>query len=195
MIKKAQITCEGTRPFLFHHLAINFLSTDRKTLSGTSGNNPEEWKNTVLYEKKKRQLYVPSSYILGSFRNGSLYTKVGRGTIMKKVVATLMVVDETILFDRYLPEEDKIKINEDSEKVYLDVRAVRNPNTKGSNLRYRVAMKKEYKFKFGIMWDDSIVSEDHMRNVARDAGMLVGIGDGRSIGYGRYSVEEFKIIK
>lgn len=195
MIKKAKIECEGTRPFLFNHLAINFLSTDRKSLSGSAGNNAEEWKDKVLYTKDN-QLYIPSSYIIGAFKGGSLYTKVGRGTIMKKLIATLMVLDETILFDRHLPKNHKkLKVNNTEEDVYLDIRTVRNPNTKGSNLRYRIGLKKGYKFSFKIMWDDSIVSEDQMRNVARDAGMLVGIGDGRAIGLGRFLVEDFKIIK
>ena len=194
MIKTAKIEAKGNRPFLFNHLGINFLSTDRKTLSGTSGNNAEEWKNSVLYNEK-RQLYIPSSYILGSFKYGSVYTKIGRGTLMKKVVATLLVLDETILFDQFLPEEKDLKINDLSEPVFLDVRTVKNPNTKGSNLRYRIGMKSGYEFSFKIMWDDSIVSENHMKNVARDAGMLVGIGDGRSLGFGRYEIKDFSIVK
>ena len=194
MLIKAKVNIKGNRAFLFHHLGLGFLSTERKTQTGTTGNNPEEWKSTVLYTNDK-QLYVPSSYILASFRNGAIYTKVGRGTILKKVAATLMVEEAIILFNRYLPEEEALKLNDDSNDVYLDVRAVKNPNTKGSNLRYRVAMKKGYETSFMIMWDDSIVSLSHMKNVASDAGTLVGIGDGRGIGYGRFSVTNFELIK
>lgn len=192
---KAKITAKGTRTFLFHQLGIGFLSTDRKTIAGSAGNSPDEWKDTVIYNEKTRQLYIPSSYLLASFKGGAVYTKMGRGTISKKVVATLMIDTETVVFDRYLPKDDEIGINDSSHDVYVDVRAVKNPNTKGSNLRYRVAMKPGFKFEFEISWDDSIVSLSHMKNVARDAGVLVGVGDGRAIGFGRYDILDFEVEK
>ena len=191
---RMKLKARGTRPFLFHHLGIGFLSTDRKALSGSTGNNPDEWKTTVLHTESG-QLYIPSSYIFGSFKNASAYTKVGRGTLTKKMTATLIVNTETVLMDKYLPEEKNLKVNDSTQEVYLDVRTVKNPSTKGSNLRYRVAVSKGYEFEFEIAWDTTIISDAHMQNVARDAGTLVGIGDGRSIGYGRFEILDAEFLK
>jgi hypothetical protein len=195
MLIKANIKAIGTKTFLFHQLGIGFLSSDRKSLSGQSGNNPEEWKHTVIVEEKTMKLYIPSSYVLASFRGGATYTKAGRGSISKKLVATLQVDPDIIYFDRILPHEKDLKINDNSQSIYIDVRAVKNPMTKGSNLRYRIAMTAGWKFNFSILWDDTIISEQQMRNTARDAGILVGIGDGRSIGCGRYEIAEFRLEK
>jgi hypothetical protein len=43
-----------------------------------------------------------------------------------------------------------------------------------------------------ILFDKTIVSRPEMQSVLNDAGTLVGIGDGRSVGYGRFTVESFE---
>jgi CRISPR/Cas system endoribonuclease Cas6 (RAMP superfamily) len=77
--------------------------------------------------------------------------------------------------------------------VYIDVRSVRNPATKGRNVRYRVAASTGWIVTFGVLWDKTIVNRQQMEAVAIDAGRLVGIGDGRSVGMGRFSVENFEV--
>lgn len=42
-----------------------------------------------------------------------------------------------------------------------------------------------------MQWDKTLVSRDQMRAVLNDAGTLVGLGDGRSVGYGRFTVMAF----
>jgi hypothetical protein len=42
-----------------------------------------------------------------------------------------------------------------------------------------------------LQWDKTIVSRGEMEAVCRDAGKLVGLGDGRSIGFGRFQVLDF----
>lgn len=59
-------------------------------------------------------------------------------------------------------------------------------------MRYRLAASTGWKATFTIVWDKTIVSRDQMRAVVNDAGTLTGLGDGRSIGFGRFDVLKFE---
>lgn len=124
---------------------------------------------------------------------------------MTSVSATLQVVDDRILLDRFFPgwpcEEvfDVKKVDppeEDPEApVYLDIRGVRNPSTKGRNVRYRIACSKGWRTTFCIAFDKTVISRAEMESVVINAGKLSGLGNGRSIGFGRFDVEAFEIIE
>lgn len=187
-LQQAKVKIKGTKPLLIHVFKPEILSLKRKAPSGVAGNNPEEWKQTYTADKNG-QLYVNPSYIFGTMREASKYTKQGISSIQKKVVATLQVLNNRIYFNRYLPENIT---QDESEPVYLDVRSVRSPTTKARNIRYRVALSLGWETSFEIIWDNSIVSNGNIEAVLHDAGSLVGLGDGRSIGYGRFEVISFK---
>jgi hypothetical protein len=88
----------------------------------------------------------------------------------------------------------QIVINTDmSETVYIDVTGVRNPSTKARNVRYRLAASSGWKATFTVVWDKTIVARDQMKAVLNDAGVLVGLADGRAVGYGRFTVESFEV--
>ncbi|MFD1040029.1 hypothetical protein ACFQ3N_16780 [Virgibacillus byunsanensis] len=44
---------------------------------------------------------------------------------------------------------------------------------------------------FELQWDNSIVSEGQVKQVLLDAGVLVGLSDARTIGYGHFEVLSF----
>lgn len=46
---------------------------------------------------------------------------------------------------------------------------------------------------FALIWDKTTVSRDEIHASIIDAGKFSGLGDGRSIGFGRFSVENFDI--
>src|SRR5262249_38927174 len=96
-----------------------------------------------------------------------------------------------ILIDRFLPE-DPVPTDPE-ELVYIDIRSVRNPSTKGRNIRYRVAASTGWKTEFNIIWDKTVVSRSEMEAVLHDASNLTGLGDGRNIGFGRFDVECFDV--
>lgn len=182
-ILEAEVTIKGTRPLFWHVFGPDAIPLEKQERTGVAGNDPEEWKKTVSYTKE-RQLYVDPSYIFGTIRDGAKYTKSGRGSIQTVVAATLQVVEDRVLVDRFLPEGE---LPTDPElPVYLDVRSVRNPATKGRNVRYRVAASTGWQITFHILWDKTLVNRGQMEAVLIDAGRLSGIGDGRSIGYGRF---------
>jgi len=190
-ILKATVTLIGKRPILFHGFSIDTIALEKRERTGVAGNDPEEWKRSVL-KTTNNQLYLDSSYIFGCFRDGGKHIKSGRGSIQTKVASTLLVLDETILLDRFLPEESELTTDK-TQPVYLDIRSVKNPTTKARNVRYRIAASQGWKVTFKIEWENTVVSREQMHSVIDSAGSFVGLGDGRSIGFGRFTVEQFEI--
>lgn len=192
-ILQVEVTIVGTRPLFWHVFGPDAIPSDksaRTERTGAAGNDPEEWRKTVTFTKE-RQLYVDPSYIFGTIRDGAKHTKKGRGSIQASVAATLQVTDERVLVDRFMPEGEPER---DSElPVYLDVRGVKNPATKGRNVRYRIAASKGWRMTFHLVWDRTIVSQAEMNGALIDAGKLSGVGDARSIGFGRFDVESFTV--
>lgn len=192
---EARVTIRGDKPLMWHHFGPDALPLEKQEKTGVAGNDPEEWKKTVLVNKEG-QLYVEPSYVFGCVRDASKHTKKGRGSIQSLMVATLQVTDDRVLVDRYLPDGNgRGELTTDSdEPVYLDVRSVRNPSTKARNVRYRITASPGWRATFTLLWDKTIVSRAQMEAVLIDAGRLAGLGDGRSIGMGRFSVEEVKVV-
>lgn len=189
---QANIIICGTRPMLIHHFGPDAIPLVRREKSGVAGNDPEEWKRTVLMTDN-RQIYLPCEYILSNFRAGSRIAFGPRGGHAGKLAACLQIADENILFDRFVPENLDEFINRTEAEVYLDVRGVKQPTTKARNVRYRVALSPGWQSKFSILWDKTIISREEMHSIVDHSGEFVGLGDGRTIGLGRYSVEEFNI--
>lgn len=186
----AKVEIVGTRALLWHHFGPDAIPLEKEEQHGVAGNNPAEWKKTVLVTKQ-RQLYLEPTYIFAAIRDGARYTRKGRGSIQPVVSATLQILDDRILIDRFLPEEPVP--TDPEEPVYLDVRGVRNPSTKARNVRYRVAAGPGWKTQFSMIWDKTIVSRAEMEAAVRDAGILVGISNGRGVGFGRFEIARFEV--
>jgi len=118
---------------------------------------------------------------------GARYTKRGRGTAMGAAQATLQILEDKILLDRFMPPEP-LPQNDYEEPVYMDIRSVKNPNSKGRNVRYRVACSPGWTMTFKASFDGTVVGRNEFEAFVRDAGVLVGIGDGRAIGMGRFEL-------
>lgn len=194
----AKVEIIGIKPFIFHKFNIEILTNMSKVKSGTSGNDPEEWK--VSFFEDDGRLYMPASYLQAALKNGAVNTKVGRGTIQKTWVSAVLVDQEKIYFNRHIFDGWKeMAIEEvpvDSDKnVYVDVRMVSNPNTKGRNIRYRLAMSAGWEIAFSLTVDDSLLSQSQIKKVIQDTGKLQGIADGRTLGYGRFEVTKCEFEK
>jgi len=44
-----------------------------------------------------------------------------------------------------------------------------------------------------MTWDKTILSREQVEAITHDAGQLVGLGSGRSIGFGRFEVVQFEV--
>jgi hypothetical protein len=192
-IVQAHIQITGTRPLLWHAFGPDALPLEKQERSGVAGNDPAEWRSTVLMLPDTRQLYLRPAYIFGCLRDGARHTRRKRGTLQPYLVATLQVVDDLVLIDhRFVPKEPLP--TDPTQPVYLDVQSVKNPGTKARNVRYRVAAAAGWHCAFTIQWDKTVISRAEMEAVALDAGRLCGVGDGRNIGYGRFAVERFAVL-
>lgn len=100
--------------------------------------------------------------------------------------------EDQVLLDRFLPKKGDPPINDVTKPVYIDVAGVRNPSTKARNVRYRLAASPGWNAIFTILWDKTIINRELMRAVVNDAGTLVGLADGRNVGYGRFEVVSFE---
>lgn len=186
----AQVGIKGTRPLIWHRFGPDAIPLEKQEKTGVAGHDPEEWRKTVLMTRE-RQLYLEPTYIFGSIRDGARYTKKGRSSLQPIIAATLQVLDDRILVDRFVPDEP---IPTDPEElVYMDIRSVRNPNTKGRNIRYRIAAASGWATSFALTWDKTIVSRAEMQAVLSDSGRLVGLADGRNIGFGRFTIQSFEV--
>lgn len=190
---KALVKIRGIKPFLFHKFNIESLQEMAKPKSGSSGNNPDEWRTSFFHDDG--HLYMPGSYIIAALKGGSVYTKVGRGTIQKTWISGVQVMEEKIHFSAHMPKgwqdmETKDFPQDPTLPVFLDVRMVANPNTKGRNIRYRVGMGAGWECTFNLEVDPTLLSKQQVRKVLEDTGKLNGIADGRTLGYGRFSLEQ-----
>lgn len=201
-IVTAKVNIKGIRPLWWHHFGPDAIPLEKKEKTGVAGNDPTEWRRTLL-ATKDGQLYIEPTYIFGCMKGGAKYTKRGRASLMTPLVATLQVTDNRILIDRFFPDfpnGNKFNANEvdepprdSDELVYLDVRSVINPSTRGRNVRYRIATAPGWSTEFNLTWDKTIVSRNEMEAIAIDAGHLVGVGNGRAVGMGRFEVESFDV--
>jgi len=197
-ILTATIEIKGIRPLLWHVFGPDSLPLEKQEKTGVAGHNPDEWKKTFT-ATKEGQLYLPGSYFFGTYIAGAKFTKKGKGSIQSMVSATLQVLDDKVLVNRRLPsdiyEVPQKYYNADDELVYIDVRSVRNPSTKARNIRYRIATCPGWECKFSVIFDKTVVSRAEMQAAIIDAGKLCGIGDGRSVGYGRFEVVSFEVTE
>ena len=185
---KAKIKVKGIKPLIFNTFPISALS-EKNSKTGE-----DEWKSTVLMDSN-RNLYVYGIYFTNSIRDGGKEIKVGKGNLSKKIASTLEVLEDKIFLNNLKVPEQENLLKLDSETVYLDVRSVVNPATKGRNLRYRIATRPGWECAFTIMWDDYIASKEQVKICVENGGAFQGIGDGRRIGFGRYQVLSFEVIK
>jgi len=186
----AQVEIQGTRPLIWHAFGPDALPLEKREREGVAGNDPSEWQRTVLM-LPNRQLYIKPTYIFACMRDGAKHTQRKRGTLQPLVSATLQVMNDVITIDRYLPDEPLP--TDPTLPVYLDICGVKNPSTKARNVRYRVAASPGWIAQFSLMWDKVIVARGEMEQVAVDAGRFTGLGDGRSIGMGRFELLSFDV--
>lgn len=189
-----KVKIRGVKPIVFHKFNIEVITSLTKNKSGSAGNNPEEWKKSFYHEDGK--IYMPDMYVFSCLKNASVYTKAGRGSIQKTWISAVQINPTKIFLDRQMFDGwENIepvfieKYTDPSLPVYIDIRMVSNPNTKGKNVRYRVACSPDWTAEFDITIDDNLISKAQAAKVIEDGGKLQGIADLRTLGYGRYEVQ------
>ena len=161
---RAKVEICGKRPLLQHAFGPEAIPLEKAEKTGVAGNDPEEWRRTKMVTAEG-QLFVRATYIFGMLRDAAKHTRKGKGSIQALLAATLQIEEERILLDRWMPQTGDPKMAS-GDPVYVDVSGVRNPSTKGRNVRYRLAASSGWKTIFHLLWDKTIVSRDQMRALA-----------------------------
>ncbi len=193
---RALVTIRGTRTLLQHHFGPDAIPLEKAEKEGVAGNSPNEWRKTCMVEGGK--LYLPGTYFFSCLKNGAVHTKRGRGSLQGPLVSTLQVEEDVVFLNRSLPEEGELTSHQvlapADPKVltFIYVASVRNPATKGRNVRYRLATRAGWKCKFTLCWDKTVVAREQMKAILRDSGTLGGLGDGIKIGCGRFEVAAYE---
>ena len=194
---RARVEIEGTRTLLQHHFGPDAIPLEKAEKTGVAGNDPEEWRKTCMVTGTG-VLYLPGTYVFSCMKNGSVHTKRGRGTMQSPLVSTLQVEEDTLLLNRSLPPEPSLTKQstlspiDPSTLTFIYVASVRNPSTKGRNVRYRLATRAGWRTAFTLCWDKTVVSREAMKAILRDSGTLGGLGDGIRIGCGRFAVLKYE---
>ncbi|MGG0720142.1 hypothetical protein ABE096_21550 [Robertmurraya massiliosenegalensis] len=187
----AHVKIRGIRPFIFNRFTEESISLphEKKDLQGVAGKNPMEWKKT-FNATREGELYIDGSYIHRCLINAAKFTKRG---LQAQLAATLETVDDYLFFtNRSLPTDLNVITRNSNSEVYIDVRSVKMQRTSARHIRYRLALSKGWELSFSIIWEATVVGKELMESVCNDAGFLVGIGDNRVNGFGRFEVLDFK---
>jgi len=144
-----------------------------------------------IYYKDGVGVYLPAISIEGCLKNAAKQFKVtGRATATKYIESGLFCVDE------YLPFLVKGKpiISLDDSRIQIDKRTVKNPSTKGRNVRYRAKFDEwESCFKVIITADD-FINESLLKDIITYGGSYIGVGDYRPK-FGRFALISLKEVK
>ncbi len=191
-MQKRTYTIKGTSPFFFNPFAIESLVLTTVASKGSAGNNPGEWEES-LKSVEDGNLYIPSSYVRGTLINGGAYIKKKMSSYKKPIESCIQIAGSVIkVGNKTVPTDmltdPKKYYNTHKNDAYIDIRAVSNPNTKGKNIRYRLALSPGWEMTFSVAWQDDVVSPEVMDQAVYFAGIYEGIGNGRRIGMGRFEV-------
>lgn len=193
---KVQVKIEGTRPLLWNHFGPHSLPLEPQEREGVAGNDPHEWRQSVLM-LPDRQLYILPSAVFKCLREGGRYIKKGKSSLEKSVSATVRVQGKSIIVQgRFVPQKPEYLhdgiYQEETPEVFVDVSPVVNPGTKRRNIRYRVTTAPGWQCSFELQFDKTIVARSQMESICVQAGEFVGLGDGRSMGLGRFRILAFE---
>jgi len=178
---------------MLHHgsQAVGMEKTTGKKKGGEALlGDSDEWKKTI-YFKESIGVYLPAMVFEACVVNAAKQFKVtGRQTATKYVQGGLFCIDEFLPF---FVDGKPIKTLDDP-RIKIDVRTVKNPSTKGRNVRYRAKFDEwESKFRFMVTTDDYLRT-DLLKEIVSYAGNFVGVDDYRPR-FGRFDVVSLKEAK
>lgn len=183
-MKKCSVTIEGTTPLLMNRPSamIGDISKDKKGFK----NDAEEMAYGKLYMNSEGELYQPSTHIYGALIEAGKHKKVvGKGkATYSKIVGYAVEIN---------PFEITHKIQ---DWEIFSILAV-NPNTKGRNLLHRPILKK-WTLDFEVIFDETEVPKEIMKELLDIAGRIAGLGDWRPSKkgfYGKFHVTKFEDVE
>lgn len=158
-VKTIHVTIKGISPILMHAYPL-------QPIEGFEKKPIEEQAELAAYRiPDKQELYVPGTALQRALVGGAAYSKgKGRASLAKQAAACLLVTEEYLGLG--------------TEKYVVDARPVVIPATKGRVMRYRPKVEK-WELAFELQYDDTLMSEQQVRQIVDDTGKNVGLLDFR----------------
>ena len=176
-MKTYKVTIKGVRPLL-----MNKWVEDNSIKKRGEVQDSAELCEHKLY-KLNGKLVQPAEHIERAMEKVASSFKIkgaGKKTYKDLVQGAVFIQPEFI--------EHKV------QKWVVDKRTVVIPSTKGRILRFRPRLD-EWELDFTVQVLDDRVTPEILKLILDEAGRLKGIGDGRSIGFGRFIVTRFEEVK
>jgi len=183
-MKTYKIKIAGTTPLLMNRpsMLIGDISKANKPLTSDYKGQAE----SKLYANDKGKLYQPATHLRGALIEAGKHLKVvgkGKATYSK-------IVGYAVQIEPYEIEHKK------QDWEVFTCLAV-NPSTKGRNPLSR-PMLKDWEIEFEIVFNESEIAPQIMKELFDIAGKIVGIGDWRPAKkgfYGKFQVTNWKELK
>lgn len=180
-----KVTYEGIAPILFNRFTEEQKEAlETRRTGGTRTKKGSEKEALGKVYRNSKGLYCPAANIKKSFLNGITKgnIKEGRGSARPYLEATVFVQPTEVPFG--VKEADFIH----------EVTGRIPPKTGARVVIRRPGLKEGWRLSFTLMVVDDRRSDESIKRGCEEAGLLVGLCDGRPE-YGRFIVKEWEVIK
>ena len=178
-MKTISVELKGSSPILMNRFPM-------EPIEGLAKKSKEEQAEISAYRIPSKddqlgELYVPGSAVFRTLINAGSYSKgKGRATLAKIIAACISIDNEYLGLG--------------TTEYAIDSRPVVNPSTKGRIIKHR-PMIVDWKISFDLSYNEILLTENQVRKVVDDAGMLVGLLDFRPAckgPFGRFKVSRWE---
>jgi hypothetical protein len=193
-MQQATVQIVGTIPLLMHNVRLanplDRFAKEIKTLTSKRIKTEDDHLQIAkleflggLYYDTKIGPYIPGGNILASIRDGGKIIR--KGTAIKR---GLFVAEDKVRLDYTGPREPEVMF----DSGFADIRGVSGQGTRGGSvtMRCRPIFNPPWKCAFTLMFDETVISPDDLRQCVEIAGRLTGLCD-YVPRFGKYEVAEW----
>jgi len=178
-MKEIEVEIEGITPLLMNS-PKGMLEPVPEIKQAKKRYDPAEEAEKVAYRNSKGKLFVPSTAIKGSLVNAASYKKAGKFTLRPLIAGGVRLKEPEIILD--------------NQNYEIDARTVVIQRSRVVKWRPRID---DWKLNFTIVYNDKLLTDEHIKLCLIEAGERVGLLDFRpqKLGeFGMFKVNKFKVV-
>lgn len=193
-MEQVKVRISGTSPLMMHNgqlvNPLNPIVKEMKKITSKTKKTDEDYDQLArlefiggLYYDSKVGPYIPQSCLWATIRAGARLQKKGPA-----VERGMMILDAM----NRLEYTGTRKSAEMYDAGFADIRNAKPPGSSGQVMRCRPKFDPPWSVAFTIVYDPAQMAPDELRHWTEQAGLLLGLCDGRKgLGMGRFTVEEW----